>query len=78
MLPGLLHVVECGGMFIVDEFSSAFHNELEELIIHYFMRNAKNAQMFFVSHSTNLLKNTLLRPDQIYTVSFFMITMAVR
>ena len=43
MLPGLLHVVECGGMFIVDEFSSAFHNELEELIIHYFMRNAKNA-----------------------------------
>lgn len=71
MLPGLLHVVECGGMFIVDEFSSAFHNELEELIIHYFMRNAKNAQMFFVSHSTNLLKNTLLRPDQIYTVSFY-------
>lgn len=71
MLPGLLHVVECGGMFIVDEFGSAFHNDLEELIIHYFMKKAKNAQMFFVSHSTNLLNNTLLRPDQIYTVSFY-------
>lgn len=71
MLPGLLHVVECGGMFIVDEFGSAFHNDLEELIIRYFMEKAKNAQMFFVSHSTNLLNNTLLRPDQIYTVSFY-------
>ncbi len=70
MLPGLLQVVEKGGMFIVDEFSSAFHNELEELIVRYFMRESKNAQMFFVSHSTNLMKTTLLRPDQIYTVDF--------
>lgn len=70
MLPGLLQVVEKGGMFIVDEFSSAFHNELEELIVRYFMRESNNAQMFFVSHSTNLMKTTLLRPDQIYTVDF--------
>lgn len=70
MLPGFLQVVENGGMFIVDEFSSAFHNELEELIVRYFMRESKNAQMFFVSHSTNLMKTTLLRPDQIYTVDF--------
>ena len=70
MLPGLLHVVKNGGMFIVDEFSSAFHNELEELIVRYFMQESNMAQMFFVSHSTNLMKNTLLRPDQIYVVDF--------
>ena len=70
MLPGLLQVVNKGGMFIVDEFSSAFHNELEELIVRYFMQRSKMAQMFFVSHSTNLMKTTLLRPDQIYTVDF--------
>ncbi|MDE6059521.1 MAG: ATP-binding protein [Clostridia bacterium] len=70
MLPGLLQVVEKGGMFIVDEFSSAFHNELEELIVRYFMRQSHNAQMFFVSHSTNLMKTTLLRPDQIYAIDF--------
>ena len=70
MLPGLLQVTKCGGMFIVDEFSSAFHNELEELIVRYFMRNSEHAQMFFVSHSTNLMKTTLLRPDQIYAVEF--------
>lgn len=70
MLPGLLQVTKEGGMFIVDEFSSAFHNELEELIVRYFMRNSEDAQMFFVSHSTNLMKSTLLRPDQIYAVDF--------
>lgn len=70
MLPALLHVVSTECMFIIDEFSSAFHNELEELIIRYFMENAKRSQVFFVSHSTNLLKSTLLRPDQIYTVDF--------
>ena len=34
------------------------------------MENSQNAQIFIVSHSTNLLTNTLLRPDQIYTVDF--------
>lgn len=70
MLPGLLQVTKNGGMFIVDEFSSAFHNELEELIVKYFMKHSRHAQMFFVSHSTNLMKTTLLRPDQIFSVSF--------
>jgi AAA15 family ATPase/GTPase len=71
ILPSLLHVVDNECMFIVDEFNSAFHNELEELIVRYFMENAKNSQLFFVSHSTNLMRTTLLRPDQIYTVDFF-------
>ncbi len=70
MLPGFLQVIKKGGMFIVDEFSSAFHNELEELIVKYFMKKSNSAQMFCVSHSTNLLKTTLLRPDQIYAVEF--------
>ena len=70
MLPGFLQVIKNGGMFIVDEFSSAFHNELEELIVRYFMKNSTAGQMFFVSHSTNLMKTTLLRPDQIYAVEF--------
>lgn len=70
MLPALLHITKNPGMLLLDEFSSAFHNELEELIVRYFMNNSNQSQMFFVSHSTNLLKTTLLRPDQIYTFSF--------
>ena len=32
------------------------------------MKNSTTTQLFFVSHSTNLLSNSLLRPDQIFSV----------
>jgi AAA15 family ATPase/GTPase len=69
-LPSFFHVVQNGGLLIIDEFSSGFHNFLEELLIKYFMKNSRNSQLFIVSHSTNLLSNAVLRPDQIYAVEF--------
>lgn len=68
MLPSILEVVERGGMLIIDEFSSSLHNKLEELLVKYIMKVGKETQLFFVSHSTNLLSNAILRPDQIYSV----------
>ncbi|WP_230200231.1 AAA family ATPase [Bacillus niameyensis] len=70
LLPSFFHVIKNGGMLIVDEFSSGLHNFLEELLIAYFMKHSKNSQIIFVSHSTNLLTNSLLRPDQLYAVDF--------
>ena len=70
ILPQYLNVIKNGGMLIIDEFSSGFHNKLEELLIKYFMENTDKAQIFVVSHSTNLLSNSIFRPDQIYTVDF--------
>ncbi|RAU97142.1 ATP/GTP-binding protein [Paenibacillus sp. YN15] len=70
LLPPFFHVVQNGGMLIIDEFSSGLHNFLEELLVRYFMNNSSNAQLFVVTHSTNLLSNSLLRPDQIYAVDF--------
>ena len=70
LLPAFFHCIENSGLLLLDEFSSGFHNDLEELLIRYFMRNAIDSQMLFVSHSTNLLSNSLLRPDQIYSVDF--------
>lgn len=70
MLPSFFYCIKNGGMLILDEFSSGFHNELEELLIRYFMKKANNSQLIFVSHSTNLLSNRILRPDQIYSVEF--------
>lgn len=70
MLPAFLSVIENGGMLLIDEFSSGFHNELESLMVRYFMEKADKAQMLFVSHSTNLLSNSILRPDQEYSVEF--------
>ena len=57
-------------MIIADEFSSGLHNELEESLIKYFFNNSKNSQLFFASHSTNLIDTFLLRPDQIYSFKF--------
>lgn len=57
-------------MIIVDEFSSGLHNELEEALVRYFFNNSKNSQLFFASHSTNLLDTSILRPDQIYSFGF--------
>lgn len=70
MLPAFYKVISAGGMLIIDEFSSAFHNELEELLIKFFMKNSVKSQIFLVSHSTNLLSNTIFRPDQEYAVEF--------
>ena len=70
ILPSLLTIVNNGGILALDEFSSGLHNKLESLLLKYFFKHSKNAQIFFVSHSTNLLKTSLLRPDQIYSVDF--------
>ena len=70
IMPAVLKVVKNGGILAIDEFSSGLHNKLEELLIKYFNKYSKNAQLIFVSHSTNLLKTSLLRPDQIYSVDF--------
>lgn len=70
LLPILFHSINNGGMLLIDEFSSGFHNKLEYLLVKYFMENSKNSQLFLVSHSTNLLSNSLLRPDQEYGVTF--------
>lgn len=70
LLPAFFHTIENNGMLIIDEFSSGFHNQLEQLLVKYFMENSNQSQLFFVSHSTNLLTNSLIRPDQIYSVDF--------
>lgn len=70
IFPSVLYCSKYNSLLLIDEFSSGFHNKLEELIIKYFLINSKNSQVIFTSHSTNLLSTKLLRPDQIYTVDF--------
>lgn len=70
LFPVIFHCISQGGMLILDDFSNVFHNELERLLLRYFMNYAGNGQIIFISHSTNLLSNSILRPDQIYSVDF--------
>lgn len=70
ILPAFLHAIKNDCILIVDEFSSGLHNELEESLLKYFFHYSKNSQIFFTTHSTNVLDNSILRPDQIYSVKF--------
>ena len=70
LLPHLIRVIENAGMLIVDEFGNSFHNKLAEKIISFFMENAKNSQIFITSQHTNLISNSVFRPDQINLITF--------
>lgn len=70
LLPHLIRVIENAGMLIVDEFGNSFHNKLAEKIISFFMENAKNSQIFITSHHTNMISNSVFRPDQINLITF--------
>lgn len=70
MLPGYLEVASGGGMLIVDDYGANFHNKQSELLLSWFMKQSANSQLFVATHSTCLMKTSLLRPDQIYTLEF--------
>ena len=40
LLLAFLYCIEQGEMLLLDEFSSGFHNDLEQLLIRYFMNKA--------------------------------------
>lgn len=70
LLPNLISVIENPGMLIIDEFGNSLHNKLAEKIVKFFMETAKDSQIFITSHHTNLISNSVFRPDQIDLISF--------
>lgn len=70
LLPNIIRVIESPGMLIIDEFGNSLHNRLAEKIIKFFMNNAAGSQFFITSHHTNLISNSVLRPDQVNLVTF--------
>ena len=70
MLPNLISVLENPGMLIFDEFGNSLHNKLAEKIVKFFMKNANKSQLFITSHDTNLISNSVFRPDQINLITF--------
>lgn len=70
MLPDIIRVIENPGILVIDEFGNSLHNKLAEKIIKFFMEKASGSQLFVTSHDTNLLSNSILRPDQINILTF--------
>lgn len=70
LLPSLISIIESPGMLIYDEFGNGLHNRLSEKVIRFFMEHSNGSQFFITSHHTNLISNSVFRPDQINLVSF--------
>ena len=64
----LIEALKTGKALILDEFDAKFHPLLSRKIVELFnsKANKANAQLFFVTHDSNLLDAKLLRRDQIY------------
>lgn len=70
ILPSFINILEYPGMLVIDEFGNSLHNKLTESIITFFMNKSKDSQLFITSHHTNLISNSVFRPDQINLITF--------
>lgn len=70
MLPQLISVIEKPGLLVIDEFGNSLHNKLAERIAAFFMEKSQHSQLFITSHDTNLISNSVFRPDQINLITF--------
>lgn len=70
MLPQIISVIEKPGMLVIDEFGNSLHNKLAEKIVRFFMEKSNYSQLYITSHDTNLISNSVFRPDQINLITF--------
>lgn len=56
------------GLFIVDEFESAYHHKIQESIINNFINQENEAQFLIVSHNPLLMNKELFSKEQIMFV----------
>ena len=53
-------------MFLIDEFDTSIHHELQVHFIEEFIRNSKNSQLLITTHNIQLLDSGILRRDEIW------------
>ena len=60
---GLLSVL------MIDEFDAFYHHEMSEKLVRYMINNYRNVQVIMTTHNTNLMNNSLMRPDCLFILS---------
>lgn len=68
-LPGIVYSIACGGLAIFDEFDAKLHPHLLRFLIDIYSDpriNKKHAQLVFTCHDISIMKNDLLRRDEIW------------
>lgn len=69
MLPSVLFSLSSGGMLLVDELDAKLHPQLLRYLIKLYTdpkQNFKHAQLIFTCHDVSIMKNDLLRRDEIW------------
>lgn len=69
MLPGVLLTLSSGGILVADELDAKLHPQLLRYIIGMYTEptiNSRNAQLIFTCHDVSIMKNDLLRRDEIW------------
>ena len=68
MMLTILDIVKNNKILLIDEIETQLHIKLVEYIISLFNKS-EAAQLIYTTHNTHLLKNNMLRKDQIYFVN---------
>lgn len=69
ILPGVITSLVYGGLFWVDELDAKLHSQLLKYLIRLYTNpesNANHAQLVFTCHDISIMKNDLLRRDEIW------------
>lgn len=66
-LPAYIHVMENGGLLIIDEFG-ILHPLLDADLVKYFEEHTEFGQLLITTNNTNILAANALRADQLYNV----------
>lgn len=56
-------------VLMIDEFDAFYHHELAEMLVRYIINNYRGVQVVMTTHNTNLMTNSLMRPDCLFILS---------
>lgn len=56
-------------VLMLDEFDAFYHHELAEMLVRYIINNYRDVQVVMTTHNTNLMTNSLMRPDCLFILS---------
>ena len=55
----------------IDEFDAFYHYEMSENMIQYLKVKYPNSQVILTTHNTNLMTNSIMRPDCLFILSTY-------
>ncbi len=56
-------------LLFIDEFDAFYHYEMSENVVKFFKKKYPDSQIIMTTHNTNLMTNSLMRPDCLFILS---------